>query len=253
VVPIIRAGFALLALASVASCVINPPPSSHAASAPRVTVSQLPGATASANMVWVLSTVGLNIHGLADPQSAVVTTVTQDAQLTYSEKQKVGSDTWLHVKTQSGQFEGWILDHPDLVIHRAVSLHVEDRSSWSILFPAEWSPTSGNPATFSGPSSAGGGTLLVDTDPDPTKLIATPTAPGSEVRDEGDLELYNQLPTHLKIYRLDSGGFEYAVRLQLKKTKAAFLFDFKQPPGGTQPDTTLFKQLLGSVIFLGET
>jgi hypothetical protein len=235
-----------------AACVINPPSSGHAASAPRVRVSELsPTPGFSANTVWVLSPVGLNVRSSPDPAATRLTTLAQDAKLTVAEKQSVGSDTWLHVKTESGQFEGWVLDRPDLVIHRAVSLHVESGSGYSILFPAEWSPASGNPATFTGPSTgAGAGSMVVQTGDDPTKLIATPTQPGKEVRQESPIEVYGRT-TFLTIYQLDAGGFEFDVKLQFPKSKVAYLFNYRQPQG-SNPDTSLFKQLLASVIVPGE-
>jgi len=170
--------------------------------------------------------------------------------MTVSDKQTVGADTWLHVKTQSG-VEGWVLDHPDLVIHRAVSLHVEQGAGYSIVFPAEWSPASGNPATFTGTSGPTGCSMMIQTADDLSKLAATPTTAGQELRQESPIEVYGRT-TFLTIYRTDAGGFEYAVKVQFPKAKAAYLFDFRQP-GGTNPDTSLFKQLLGSVIVFGES
>jgi hypothetical protein len=252
VVPIIRSTVGALALAAaLAACVINPPSSGSTASAPRIQVTEQVRSGLSTSSVWVLSPVGLNVHAAPDPQAGVVTTVTQSARLDISEKRTVGSDTWLHVKTQSGQFEGWVLDRPDLVIHRAMSLHVEESSGYSILFPAEWSPTSGNPATFTGPSDpATGGSLLVQTAGDPAQLTATPTSGGHELRQESPIEVYGRT-TYLTIYKLDAGGYEYAVKVQFPKTKVAYLLDFKQP-GGSDPSTSLFKQLLASVIVPGE-
>ena len=184
-----------------------------------------------------------------DPQADRITTLTQSARLDISERKTVGPDTWLHVKTESGQFEGWVLDRPDLVIHRQVSLHVEQSSGYSLLFPSEWTPTSGNPATFVGPNSADGGSLQVQTSDDLAKLQATPTAPGHELRQESPIEVYGRT-TFLTVYKLDAGGYEYTVKLQFPKSKAAYLFDFKQPTG--DPSTALFKQLLVGVIVPGE-
>ena len=143
-----------------------------------------------------------------------------------------------------------MLDRPDLVIHRSVSLHVEQGSGYSILFPSEWAPASGNPATFAGPSTPDGGTMLVQTADDPAKLTATPTAPGHELRQESPIEVYGRT-TFLTIYKLDAGGYEQSVKVQFPKTKVAYLFDFKQPAGG-DGSTALFKQLLSSVIVPGE-
>ncbi|HKA10002.1 MAG TPA: SH3 domain-containing protein [Candidatus Dormibacteraeota bacterium] len=238
-----------LGLVAAWACNINPSPSSHPASGARAEVTELPKGGPS-NSAWVVSSVGLNVRSAPDPNSNRLATLTPSAQLTVSEKQTVGADTWLHVKTQSG-VEGWVLDHPELVIHRAVSLHVEQAAGYSIVFPAEWSPSSGNPATFTGTSGPTGGSMMIQTADDPSKLAATPTTPGQELRQESPVEVYGRT-TFLTIYKADAGGFEYAVKVQFPKAKAAYLFDFRQP-GGSTPDTSLFKQLLGSVIVFGES
>jgi hypothetical protein len=233
-----------------AACTINPSANSQeTASLPRVHVSALPSG-AGGPAVWVLSPVGLNVRSTADANSTRLTTVTQGAKLMVSERLTVGSDTWLHVKTESGAYEGWVLDRPDLVIHRDVSQHVEQSPSWTMLFPAEWSPTTGNPATFTGSSGPTGGSMLVQTSDDPNKLPATPITAGRELRQESPIEVYGRT-TFLTIYQLNAGGFEFDVKVQFPKTKVAYLFDYKQP-GGANPDDTLFKQLLGSVIVGGE-
>lgn len=247
--PIIRSTLAAVCLAATAACLINPSSAGTVATAPRVSVTPLPTAGAS-GAVWVISTVGLNVRSQPDPNADRLATLVQATQLTVSGKQAVGPDTWLHVKTEDGQVEGWVLDRPDLVIHRAVSLHVEQSSGYSILFPADWSPTSGNPATFTGPSGPGGGSLLVQTAADPTQLAATPTQPGQELRQESPIEVYGRT-TYMTLYRSNGGGFEYVVKVQFPKTKVAYLFDFKQP-SGDNPDISLFEALLQSVIVPGE-
>jgi hypothetical protein len=234
------------------ACVINPSGSAGAASAGRVQVTEGPGSVLSSNAVWVVSAVGLNVRSAPDVNSTRLTTVSVSVKLNVSEKRSVGSETWLHVKTESGAVEGWVLDRPDLVIHRQVSLHVEQGTGYSILFPAEWSPVSGNPATFTGPSSPDGGSLLVQTSDDLTKLMGTPISPGHELRQEAPIEVYGQT-TYLTVYKLDAGGFEFDLKLQFPKTKVAYLFDFKQPGSGSdQADTSLFKTLLASVVVPGE-
>jgi len=249
VTPIIRLTIVALGLVAAWACNINPAPSSHPASGARAEVTEVPKGGPS-NSVWVVSSVGLNVRSAPDPNANRLATLTPSAQLTVSEKQTVGGDTWLHIKTQSG-VEGWVLDHPDLVIHRAVSLHVEQGAGYSIVFPAEWSPASGNPATFTGTSGPTGGSMMIQTADDPSKLAATPTTPGQELRQESPVEVYGRT-TFLTIYKTDAGGFEYVVKVQFPKAKAAYLFDFRQP-AGSSPDTSLFKQLLGSVIVFGES
>lgn len=199
----------------------------------------------------MLSTVGLNVRSAPDPQAQRIATVTQSVRLDVSETRKIGSDNWLHVSAQSAQVEGWVLDRADLIIHRAVSLHVSSSAGFSILFPSEWAPSSGNPTTFTGPSTADGGSMLIQTGDDPSKLLATPTAAGRELRQESPVEIYGRT-TYLTIYRLDAGGYEYDVKVQFPKTKVYYLFNFKQPAARAEPDTGLFKQLLASAIVPGE-
>ena len=247
--PIIRLTL-LAALGLTAACVINPPSSGGAASSGRVTVTERPQSGLSATAVWVVTPVGLNVRSAPDLQSSRLATVAQSVRLDISEKRAVASTTWLHVKSEGGNVEGWVLDRPDLVIHRSVSLHVEQSSGYSILFPSEWSPVSGNPATFTGPSSPDGGSMLVQTADDPAKLMPSPISPGHELRQEAPIEVYGRT-TYITLYKLDAAGYEYDVKLQFPKSKAAYLFDFKQPGTG-DADTSLFKQLLASVIVPGE-
>jgi len=251
VTPIIRLTLlAALALMGAAACLVNPPDNGRTASGGRVTVTERPPSGATANAVWVISPVGLNMHSAADINSDRVATLAQSVRLDISEKRTNGSDTWLHVKSEGGNAEGWVLDRPDLVIHRSVSLHVEQGSGYSILFPAEWSPVTGNPATFTGPSSPDGGSMLIQTSDDLTKLMPNPISPGHELRQESPIEVYGRT-TYITLYKLDAGGYEYDVKLQFPKSKVAYLFDFKQPGNGNA-DTSLFKQLLASVIVPGE-
>jgi hypothetical protein len=251
VTPIIRLTFVALALLAGAACVINPSSNGRTASGGRVTVTEQPHSGVSTNAVWVLSAVGLNVRSAPDVQSTRLTTLAQGVRLDISEKRTVGSDVWLHVKTEGGGAEGWVLDRTDLVIHRAVSMHVEQSSGYSVLFPAEWSPVSGNPATFTGASTPDGGSMLIQTADDPAKLMVTPLSPGHELRQESPIEVYGRT-TFITLVKLDAGGFEYDVKVQFPKTKAAYLFDFKQPPSAGDANTSLFKQLLASVIAPGE-
>lgn len=247
---IIRFTAVVLGLLAGAACVVNPSSGGAAASSGRVVVSQQPRTGISANAVWVVSAVGLNIHSDPNVNAARVATVAQGVRLDVSEKRAVGSSTWLHVKPEGGSVEGWVLDQPDLVIHRAVSQHVESSIGYSILFPADWSPVSGNPATFTGSSGPDGGSMLVQTADDTSKLMAIPISPGHELRQESPIEVYGRT-TYLTVFKVDAGGFEYDVKLQFPKSRVAYLFDFKQP-SGSNADTTLFRQLLDSVIVPGE-
>ena len=243
--------WAALALLLLSGCVFNPSSTPGTASAGRQVVTEPPPTVNSTTAVWVVTPLGLNMHSSADVNASVIATVAQGVRLDISEKTTVaGSGTWLHVKSEGGT-EGWVLDQPDLVIHRQVSQHVETSGGWSMLFPTDWSPVSGNPATFTGGSGPGGGSMLVQTAADPTQIVPTPISPGHELRQESPVEVYGRT-TYLTVYKLDAGGFEFDVKTQFPKTKVAYLFDFKEPGGTGDGDTSLFKQLLASVIVPGE-
>jgi Bacterial SH3 domain len=194
------------------------------------------------NAVWVLTPIGVNVRAAPDINSAKLTVIAQDARLDISETRKVGAQSWLHVKSQSGQVEGWVLDSPETVIHREMAQHVE-QNAYSNLFPAEWQLNSGNPATMTAPSGGSEqASLLIVASPDPNQLPATPTHPGQELRQEGNLDLYGK-PVFLTVYRLNAGGYEFAVKTKCKSL--AYLLDYQQG-GRSQPDTSLFKALLSS-------
>lgn len=228
------------------ACGINTGSSGQQASGPTLVThspSHSPTPTGPA-VVWVLSPIGLNVHATADLQGARVAILAQGAPLTVVEQRQAAGQTWLHIRTQSGLVEGWILDSADTVIHRSISQHLD--SGWSILFPEKWTFKEGNPATFtSPPGDPDGGVLLVQTSDDPNKLLTTPLTAGNELREEAPVEVYGKT-TFTTIYQLSAGGFEFATTVR-SDSKKAFLFDFKQS-SRPQPDTTLFNQLLASVI-----
>jgi Bacterial SH3 domain len=213
---------------------------------PSIVVTSRPGAatpTPELTKAWVLTPLGLNVRQDADLQSTRLSTLPQSLEMEVTESRKVGGQTWLHVRAQSGRVEGWVLDSPELVIHRAVAQHID--AGWSVLFPDKWAFKEGNPATFtSPPSDPDGGLLLIQTGDDPARLLGTPLASGKEVRAEAPIEVYGKT-TFITIYQLEAGGFEFATTVK-SDSKKAFLFDFRQS-ARAEADTTLFKQLLSSV------
>jgi len=229
------------------------PGSSHpapAASTPRTSGGATPSAapTLQSASVWVLNPVGVNIRAQPDTAAQRVTTLTQGAKLDVQEQRQVAGATWLHVKSASGQIDGWVLDRADLVIHFDVSQHFEG-AGWSILFPTAWTLQTGNPTTFTAPASDTlGSSLLVQMAASTDKLLATPTAAGQEVRQESPIEVYGKT-TYLTVYKLASGAWEFAVKVQYDAQRS-FLFDYKQS-ARPDADTSLFKQLLTSVIVQG--
>ena len=87
---------------------------------------------------------------------------------------------------------------------------------------------------------------LAQTAADTSQLPPLPLRQGQKLGDDS-VQVGN--PTYvLHSYRLNAGGFESYV--SFKEGSTAYLFDFKQDRG-SQPDTTLFEMLLGSVIVAG--
>jgi hypothetical protein len=234
---IIRAALAAGPVAVLFACTLNPSAGSFAPP-PRVSVSALPSATAG-NSVWVLSPVGLNLRATPDPLGEKVTLLEWGQRLDVSETRRVGADSWLHAKLSDGT-DGWVLDRPDLVIHRSVVIHRED--SFRMLFPESWTPSSGNPASQTAPAGdPEHAQLVVQTADDPAKLKA-PIFPGQEVRQDPELDVYGAT-TFPTVYRSESGGSEFAVKLQVQKT--AYLFDYRR---GGDADTAFFRALMTGVI-----
>jgi len=221
---------------------VNPEDSGSAptASAPRTVVTELPTPT-SARMVWVLAPLGLNVRADPSESAGVVASLSQGAQLIL-----VGSQAgWLRVGSKNGQINGWVKDDPELVIHRSVAQHA-DPGGWSILFPGSWALKAGNPATFTAqPGDPEAASLLAQTADDPSKLLPAPASRGQAVRQEGPLLVYGKT-AYLTVYKLEGGGFELSVVVQLK-ARLAFLFLYRQSPRA-EADTALFRQLLASVV-----
>ncbi|MBO0684785.1 MAG: SH3 domain-containing protein, partial [Candidatus Dormibacteraeota bacterium] len=100
--------------------------------------------------VWVVATVPVQLHSAADMNSARVDLLSWGQHLTVTGSQKVGADTFLEVKTDGGT-QGWVVDRPDLVIHRSVSKKIVQ--TFQILYPSEWNVSGDNPVIFASPSS----------------------------------------------------------------------------------------------------
>jgi hypothetical protein len=175
--------------------------------------------------VWVVATVPVQLHSAPDLNSSRVTLLSWGERLQVTNTQKVGADTFLQVKATDGT-EGWVVDRPAILIHRSVSKHIG--AAFQMLYPSEWSSSGDNPVTFS------------------SQLPPLPLRQGQKLGDDS-VQVGN--PTYvLHSYRLNAGGFESYV--SFKEGSTAYLFDFKQDRG-SQPDTTLFEMLLGSVIVAG--
>lgn len=208
-------------------------------------VTARPSASASAQAtgpVWVLTPVGLNMRAQPDTASERLATLQQGIELDVLDRQ-AGAQTWLKVRGHdSGTVVGWVLDSPDLVIHRAVSSHYDPNQGWSTLFPTEWTlSNSASQTTFTG----SGQLMSVVLGNAVANLPNTPLSAGHEVRQESPIEIYGKT-TYITIYQLDAGGFEYDSAAGFSSSKA-LLFSFRDTSARVS-DTALFKQLLGSVI-----
>ena len=194
--------------------------------------------------MWVIATVPVQLHSLPDVNATRITLLSWGEHLKVTSSQKVGNDTYLQVLTDDGT-QGWVLDHSDILIHRSVSKYLG--TTFQMLYPTGWSTTGDNPVTFSSPSSDPEGiTLLAQTATAPAQLPTVPLRQGQKLGDDS-VQVGN--PTYvLHSYKLDAGGFESFVSVMLGTT--AYLFDFKQAKG-SQPDTSFFIILLGTVILPG--
>lgn len=250
-------------------------PPGHAASpASSSTPSPRPTPSAAARLpgtVWVLTPLGLNLRSHPSLTAAVVALLPQDARLAVSESQAVGGGTWLHVKDADGTSQGWVLDRPDLVIAVPVSQHIDSVNGYQLLFPTGWTitqpPNQPGETLFASPGGAHEQDVLtVQVGDSLSHLLTIPSQPGHELRTQGPLTVYGQT-TYMRIYSLDGGGFEMAVRFHWNPPSPspvagapppaaggmrAFLFLLRQSaPGLANPDPSLFTELLGSVMIAG--
>ena len=233
---------ALLAV-PLAGCALGGGSASHTATSATIVLTPTPSATPAATSAWVLSPVGLNMRAEPSATSARIATLARGVQLDVLGSTMASGQSWLHVRGHDGGgADGWVLDDPDLVIHRAVNLHFDSAAGWSMLFPADWQLKIGPPAEFDGQ----GQTLQVWSSAQVQGLPDSPASPGKELRDEGPVVVYSTT-TFLTVYQLDAGGFEFDDRVKVADNRY-FQFRFRQ--AGPTADTSLFKQLLASVLFV---
>jgi Bacterial SH3 domain len=242
------AGFFLCILGLAAGSACGFGQSAPSGSAPRASSARTaaPGRTPSsaAGAAWVIATVPVQLHSAPDLASSRITLLSWGEHVQVTSTRRVGTDTFAQVKADDGT-EGWVVDRPDILIHRSVSKYIG--TAFQMLYPSEWSTGGTNPVTFASPSADREGiTLLAQTAADTPQLPPVPLRQGQKLGDDS-VQVGN--PTYvLHSYKLDAGGFESYV--SFKQGNTAYLFDFKQNKG-SQPDTTLFKVLLGTVIVSG--
>lgn len=199
---------------------------------------------AQGGSAWVLTPVGLNLRAAPTATAERLAILARGAQLDVLGSQSSGGQAWLHVRGHNGSgTDGWVLDDPTLVIHRAVNPHFDSVNGWSILFPAEWQLTTGSPTQFAGT----GQLLQVWWSNDAKTLPTPPGSPGKEQRDEGPVDVDGRT-TFLTVYQLDSGGFEYDDLVHVSDNPTR-VFEFRFREAGPTGDTSLFKQLLAGVVF----
>jgi Bacterial SH3 domain len=245
---IIRAAaVALAGLAAACNPLASSPPyqSSLPASAVRHPT-PLPSAYTS-SAVWVLSPVGINVRSKPDQASDKVATLAQGSKLLVKGSQKTGSQTWVHVRSESGQTDGWVLDDPDLVIHREVKQYSDVQATFATLYPTGWTVEPGNPTTFTAPNGdPEAGIFKIQSSDDPAHLPTLPLSPGKETpsaEPSQPIEV-SGVTAFITVYHSDDGGWEYVV--EKKIGTHVFLFDLQQAKR-PQPDATLFRQLLDSI------
>ena len=243
---------AALLVAAACSGGSSPPKASARPSASASSAARASPSPPFPRSVWVLTPLGLNVRADSSLTAARVATVPQGAELVVKDSRTVATETWLSVHSADAGADGWVLDRSDLVIHLAVSLHIDTAQGYSLLFPKNWDLKAGNPTIITGPpTDPDGGQLIVQQAKELSQLQSVPTQPGRELRQEGPLEVYG-VTTFATIYRLDTGSFEFAtaVKSPPPTTPRAYLFLYKQS-ARSEPDPSLYKQLLAGVAFAG--
>lgn len=222
---------------------VTPPP--HVASgARRSTPSPMAGTPAA---VWVLSPVGLNMHQQPSTSASVVLTLGQGAKLTVLSGQRSGGLDWLHVKTQSGNDEGWVVDSDQYLTDQSMTALTDDTDNYSMLYPSGWQVKSGNPATLTAPpGSTDAKVLTIAVAPNQPALPRVPLSAGTEQQqDEPRQPVEIAGVTAFVVVYHDSDG-DWEIAAAAVSSGKAYLFDLTQPDR-TQPDLTLFDELIGTV------
>jgi predicted Zn-dependent protease len=197
--------------------------------------------------VWVLTPVGLNMHQQPSTSATVLLTLGQAAQLTVLGSQREGGQTWLHVRTGNGNDEGWVVDSDQYLIDESVETLSDATDNYSMLYPSGWQVKSGNPATLTAPAgSTDAKTMVVAVAATQSALPAVPMSPGTEQHQDEPTQpvLIAGVTAFVVVYHDDDGDWEIAVAGTVQGK--AYLFDLTQPDQ-TQPDLSLFDELVSSV------
>jgi hypothetical protein len=191
----------------------------------------------------VLATLGLRLHQSPDTGSTVVTVLRPGAQLDVTETRTVGVTVWLHVHAHAqADLDGWVVNDPLLVTSIPMQQHDDAGLGYSLLFPTAWTYSSGGPASSFFTSADGHQKLVVEIADTLAHLPPEPTSAGKPDHEEGPLDVYGKSPV-LTYYKLDAGGWELFGSF-LWANGRAFGFVYRE----AQPDSSLLKQILASVI-----
>lgn len=245
--PPARGASCLITALAVAGCSVDAPDLANSPAPTPIVVSVTATPPPVSTTVYALGSPALHVHAAPDLQAAVVGNEAQVGAMTVVETRQMDSGVWLHV-TADSQTAGWVLDRPDLVIHRPVKL-VPLGDGYSILVPAEWPKAATSPLAFAAPNRPGAlarTAISIRAGPDPARLGSVPSAAAKEVK-ALPVVVDGQDAT-LIAYSLDRGNYELDVKVQFVGTNEAFLFRLDLPGGpGLDDAIFLFAQLLASV------
>jgi hypothetical protein len=197
--------------------------------------------------VWVLTPVGLNLHQQPSTSASVVLTLGQGAKLTVLAGQRDGGQTWFHVKTQSGNDEGWVVDSDQYLTDESVETLSDAGDGYSMLYPSGWQVKSGNPATLTASAgSTDAKALVIAVAATQAALPSVPMSPGTEQQQDEPRQplVIAGVTSFVVVYHSDDGDWEVAAAATVGGK--AYLFDLTQPDR-TQPDLSLFDELTSSV------
>jgi len=232
------------ALLVVACSAPGPGAGGPASSARQTTPTPLTGQPrATTGSVWILPSLGLQVHAQPSLSSRNVYTLACGDQVTAVAQQHASGQDWLHVKGAGGNVDGWIVDSPQYEIDRSMTSYSLG-GTMTMLYPTTWSVQSGNPAIFTAPAGDPvGGTLHLQSAPNAGTLPAVPIAAGTEDSGAESSISLDGIPTQVFVYLTNGGGTEYFVERTLGTL--VYLIDLQQPQ--STPSTTFFLQLLASV------
>jgi len=229
-----------VAIVSGLACTVDRPGVDGEDRAPlRVPLTPVPTASTEPDAVWVLTTPGVRVHDAPDLLATTTDTAQAGTRLSIAERRMVNGATWL----RSTSPPGWVIDRPDIVIHRAVR-RMDLTGGYWMLVPDDWMPVSGSPMTFTQPGKGARQSLAAQAATGAAGPASSTSSPGKR-RSTDATQIAGQSAI-IAVYSLNAGGYEFVASVPLPNPTLVPVFRFRQP-GGSDPDTTLFRQLLASV------